>query len=140
MAAYLVLEYAGGGDLHSLIKERVKIYNETSQTGPIFRDIEVSTLITSLLHGLLYLHDRDVVHRDIKPENILLLASRDLTRMKIADFGLSAQFKYTDVKTLKGKCGTLTYMAPEILEGQAYTKKVDLYSIGIIMWMCLIGS
>lgn len=133
--AYLILEFAGGGDLRTYLRHRKSLQqNEpdfTPSSQPVIRDIEASLLIKSVLLAIKYLHDMDVVHRDIKAENILLLPSKDLTKLKIADFGLSTQFFAMREKTLQVKCGTLTYMSPEVIKGRKYTKKVDIYSIGV---------
>ena len=97
-------------------------------------------MIKAILTGVKYLHDNGIVHRDIKAQNLLLLTSKDLSKIKVADFGLSAFYHASDLKKLSAKCGTLIYMAPEILKGQAYSKKVDIYSIGILLWIIITGK
>jgi len=87
------------------------------------------------------MHDKNIVHRDLKAENILLHSSRasDLS-IKIADFGLSC---FIDPKKrLKSKVGTLVYMGPEIFsltETESYDEKVDVWSIGVIVFQLLTG-
>lgn len=83
-------------------------------------------------------HERNIVHRDIKPENILLI-DRDLN-IKIADFGLAKIIgEESFTSTL---CGTPSYVAPEILEQgnrRRYTRAVDVWSLGVVLYICLCG-
>eukprot|EP00347_Sterkiella_histriomuscorum_P016651 403352375 len=78
------------------------------------------------------------MHRDLKLANILLTSkapgSYDL---RIADFGLACELR-NDGKTLE-RCGTPTYIAPEILQGQDYNTKVDIFSLGSIMFNLISG-
>ncbi|CAK9441589.1 uncharacterized protein LODBEIA_P54570 [Lodderomyces beijingensis] len=142
---YLVLEKMNSGELFQRIINKTRL--GAAETRAIF---------TQLLAGLKYLHDRDIIHRDIKPENILLdivprkhADERQLgpwdpeeidVRVKIADFGLAkfiGKLKFTN--TL---CGTPAYVAPEILRLQDkrnYSTKVDLWSSGVLLYVCLSG-
>lgn len=96
---------------------------------------EASTIINHLLSAVCYLHSRDICHRDIKPENVMLNNFNDLTTLKLIDFGLSQQhFDYLEENDY---CGTMLYMAPEQIEKKTYTKTVDIWAIGIIMFMLL---
>jgi serine/threonine protein kinase len=82
-----------------------------------------------------YLHTREIVHRDIKPDNILLANRHDLSTLKLIDFGLSSQ--YFEITGDFEFCGTLLYMAPEQLEKRIYTKSIDIWSCGVIMYQLL---
>ena len=88
--------------------------------------------------GMNWLHrlDPPVVHRDLKPSNCLLDAA--LTRVKIADFGLSNKLK-EDGKLLdkKGPRGTASYICPEVFEGLSFTVKADVYAYGILLWQIM---
>jgi len=78
------------------------------------------------------------VHRDLKPENILVQDWEDLTSIKIADFGLSTQFSIDGfVRSLRQKCGTMIYMAPELALEEQYGKPVDIWSCGLVMYILL---
>jgi len=122
---YVVQSYAGGGDLFSRLTKR-KQYTEKDA-----RDIAIV-----LFQTLDDIHTKyQIIHRDLKPENLLL---EDLTTDKIyfADFGFAR--KITD-KGLKTRCGTPAFVAPEIVLGRVYNQGVDMWSIGVILFMMLGG-
>ncbi|KAF5739688.1 mitogen-activated protein kinase kinase kinase 1 [Tripterygium wilfordii] len=89
-------------------------------------DSQVSAYTRQILHGLKYLHDRNVVHRDIKCANILVDANGSV---KLADFGLAKATKLNDVKSCKG---TAFWMAPEVVnrKNQGYGLPADIWSLG----------
>jgi len=96
----------------------------------------------SLLNALEYLHGNFIVHRDLKPENILF--GTDGTP-KIADFGL-AHYEYgspdissSDLMIMKTCCGTPLYVAPEIILNKGYNSKCDMWSLGVILFIMLVG-
>ncbi|CAD8106261.1 unnamed protein product [Paramecium sonneborni] len=124
---YIIMEYMEGGTLAQKIKD--KQLNEQ----------EAAIIMKQILEGVNYLHDRSIIHRDIKPENIMLTG----TNVKIADFGLSFRFSTTEGnfhKLLNKKCGTIIYMAPEQFTEKYYSKQVDVWSCGIILYMLLNGG
>jgi len=87
-----------------------------------------------------YLHQRGIVHRDLKPENILF-ANKKYEDVKISDFGLSRIVG--DGSFLQTMCGTPQYLAPEIInntESKGYSKKVDVWSLGAILYFMLSGT
>ena len=122
----IVMELIEGGELFERIV-RKKVFSEYS----------TSKVIRQLLETLSYLHELGIMHRDIKPENILLSDHSDIPNVKLADFGLSKLACPTDIQNLA--CGTLGYVAPEVLSQSGYTCKVDLWSIGIITYLLLRG-
>ncbi|KAM7274317.1 hypothetical protein ACFE04_028981 [Oxalis oulophora] len=117
----VIVEYLPGGALKSyLIKNRRRKL--------AFK--VVHQLALDLARGLSYLHAEKIVHRDVKTENMLL----DKTRtVKIADFGV-ARVEASNPNDMTGETGTLGYMAPEVLNGNAYNRKCDVYSFGICLW------
>ena len=81
------------------------------------------------------MHALGVAHRDIKPENIL--CQEDLHDVKIADFGLSKIVVPKEEMVMP--CGTLSYVAPEVLTLQGYGKEADLWSVGVVMYLLIRG-
>jgi len=67
-------------------------------------------------------------------DNILFAEPGNLDSIKIADFGLGAKYGLKNDSALDAHCGTLIFMAPEVIKSKEYTKKVDIFSIGIIMY------
>eukprot|EP00871_Galdieria_phlegrea_P000804 jgi/Galph1/1724/GphlegSOOS_G420.1 len=120
---FLILEYAAGGEL----------YKELQKCGK-FSEPRAATYIASLAHALLYCHQKHVIHRDIKPENLLLGMRGEL---KIADFGWSVHAPHSRRMTL---CGTLDYLPPEMVEGREHDAKVDIWSLGVLLYEFLVGS
>ena len=122
---YIMMELIPCGTLSTWLKNHIgKITEE-----------DTSTIIRSILSAVDYLHSKQICHRDIKPENIMLADYNDLSSLKLIDFGLSSQnFNYFENSDY---CGTLLYMAPEQIEKKSYTKTVDIWSIGVIMFMLL---
>lgn len=92
-------------------------------------DHEIWYVIEQLVQGIKYLHRNNVIHRDIKPENILLLENLDI---KLCDFGFCAP--YADGVSRKTVCGTQEYMAPEIINAEYQTFKVDIWCLGILVY------
>lgn len=98
-------------------------------------------IITQLLLTLDFMSRKNIVHRDLKPENILLQSkSPGVYDVRIADFGF-AIFVDKIVKAANPDdeiiCGTPGYIAPEALEGEGYTLKSDIFSIGSILYNIL---
>lgn len=90
--------------------------------------------IYQVVDALKYLHSKNVIHRDIKPENLLF--SNGL--VKLSDFGWSVHAP-DDVKRYT-LCGTLDYLAPEMVNKQNYDRKVDIWCVGILTFEFLTGS
>ncbi len=89
------------------------------------------TLLIQVLQALSYLHRRGILHRDLKPANVLVNGHG---QAKVLDFGLS-----TAVEHAKGTSGTLTYMAPEVIQGQSVSQASDLYSVGMMAYQMFTG-
>ena len=105
------------------------------KTKPKIREEDASIILSAVLSAVEYMHSKHICHRDIKPENIMFSEENNLSSIKIIDFGLSAQhFNYL---TNNEYCGTFIYMAPEQIEKKLYHFSVDIWSIGILMFMLL---
>lgn len=137
-----VLELCRGGTLQDLIETQAKtLRSSTEDSEKFLSDQGASLLMKSILEAVSYLHYQGIVHRDLKPENILLADSEDFSSVKLIDFGLTA--KYNDacpLSLLDTHCGTTLYMAPEIIMRQEYSKSIDMWSLGIIMYNLLTGG
>jgi serine/threonine protein kinase len=146
----LVMELCKGGSLYNILKKsnnsnninNSKNSNDSSLISPklslsIKQKIKISLDIAS---GLNYLHTQTpaIIHRDIKSMNILLLDelidSSSSPLAKIADLGISKIFESTKSQCLMTQCGTPQWTAPEILRGEPYGIKSDVYSYGILLW------
>ena len=123
----IVMQYVKGGDLFDRIVELKR-----------FPESIAKLVLYKLLKVVLYLHKRGIVHRDLKPEKILCLNKNKIDEILVIDFGLSAFF--TPKELLKSPCGTLSYVAPEVLKGYGYGKEVDLWSCGVILYVMLRGK
>jgi len=124
---YMVMELLTGGELFDRIVAKGS-YSEKA----------ASNVIKSVASAIAYLHQSGVVHRDLKPENLLYLNKSDDSPIKITDFGL-AKFRGEEKEAMHTACGTPGYVAPEVLKGEKYDKAVDLWSLGVILYILLCG-
>ncbi|XP_057604644.1 serine/threonine-protein kinase Chk1 isoform X2 [Hippopotamus amphibius kiboko] len=125
---YLFLEYCSGGELFDRIEPDIGMPEQDAQR-----------FFHQLMAGVVYLHGIGITHRDIKPEN-LLLDERD--NLKISDFGLATVFRHNNRERLLNKmCGTLPYVAPELLKRKEFhAEPVDVWSCGIVLTAMLAGE
>ena len=125
---YLFLEYASGGELFDRIEPDLGMPPSEAQR-----------YFKSLISGVEYLHSKGVAHRDLKPENILLDAD---DKLKITDFGLATVYKHEGKeRKLETCCGTVPYVAPEVLQKKLYSAPpMDIWSCGIILVALLAGE
>jgi len=153
---HLVLEYCHGGDLFDCIKRRRQ--KQLESFGPtlqgIFSEAETASVAKTLLTILDVLHLKHIVHRDIKPENILLVNEDDgigKMQVKLTDFGLARMldgeddgFGPTEDPAVRrsraySRVGSDYYAAPEVYMGLGYDTPVDIYSLGITLYVMLVG-
>ena len=122
---FMVMEYAGKGDLLRYVKQRGKLTE--SEARNIFR---------GLITGLAHCHCRSILHRDIKLDNILLDEKKEI---KICDFGVSKICRKG--RKITEQCGTPAYIAPEIIEDKGYFGfGVDVWSAGVLLYAVLQGQ
>lgn len=126
---FLVLELCTGGELFDYIVDHAPVSESSSFKA-----------LVQMFRAVNYLHQNGIIHRDLKAENWLLSIKSeklDKTVLKLMDFGsarrlAAGKFAYT-------KVGLPYYLAPEVIEGK-YNHKADVWSVGIIFYMLLIGS
>ena len=121
---FIKFEYLKYGTLKQWMEKNKKISEE-----------QASIIIKNILSAISYLHQNQICHKDLKPENIMFSEENDLTSIKIIDFGLSLHNFDSLLKS--DYSGTMIYMAPEELERKSYYLSVDIWSIGILMFMLL---
>lgn len=104
-----------------------------------YDEMLVQNVIWKILTAINFVHQNNIFHRDLKLDNIVLKRKNDYHDIAIVDFGL-AEFYSETGNYLIPKCGTVGYVAPEILTENNYNTKIDIFSIGIIMYILLSGQ
>ncbi|XP_024408012.2 ribosomal protein S6 kinase alpha-2 isoform X3 [Desmodus rotundus] len=122
---YLILDFLRGGDLFTRLSKEV-----------MFTEEDVKFYLAELALALDHLHGLGIIYRDLKPENILL---DEEGHIKITDFGLSKEAVDHD-KRAYSFCGTIEYMAPEVVNRRGHTQSADWWSFGVLMFEMLTGS
>lgn len=122
---YLILDFLRGGDLFTRLSKEV-----------MFTEEDVKFYLAELALALDHLHGLGIIYRDLKPENILL---DEEGHIKITDFGLSKEATDHD-KRAYSFCGTIEYMAPEVVNRRGHTQSADWWSFGVLMFEMLTGS
>ena len=133
---HFVLELCEGGDLFDYI------LNNKNKT---IEENEAMDILEQMLKSLVYLHEEiGIVHRDIKPDNFLIKYINGKKIIKLTDFGFSDYIpKNNDndnKNNLSEQLGTPQYAAPEIFEGKEYTSKVDVWSLGVVLYNMINGT
>ena len=116
------MELIEGKTLYNYIKSNPKLSEQ-----------EIFIFFEQIYKGLSSLHAMGIMHRDIKPDNILVHKAENNVNIKICDFGL-AEF-FSGGRKAYQKCGTPGFMAPEILNSLPYNETVDVYSLGVILYI-----
>ena len=131
---FIFTDLCEGGSLKDFIISR---YN--NKNNYLIKDSECATIIKNLLQGIEYLSQNGVIHRDLKPENIMFKTKDDLNSLVICDLGIAGELKNL-YSFMDCKCGTLIFMAPEIIMERQYDNLVDIWSAGIIMYILESGG
>uniref|UniRef100_A0A3Q2XZY8 non-specific serine/threonine protein kinase n=1 Tax=Hippocampus comes TaxID=109280 RepID=A0A3Q2XZY8_HIPCM len=122
---YLILDFLRGGDLFTRLSKEV-----------MFTEEDVKFYLAELALALDHLHGLGIIYRDLKPENILL---DEDGHIKLTDFGLSKESIDHENKAYSF-CGTVEYMAPEVVNRRGHTHSADWWSYGVLMFEMLTGT
>lgn len=132
-AVFLVMEYCNGGDLADYLQAKGTLREDT-----------LRIFLQQIAAAMRILNSKGIIHRDLKPQNILLsyLGHKKCNisgiRIKIADFGFA---RYLQSNMMAATlCGSPMYMAPEVIMSQNYDARADLWSIGMVIYQCLVGK
>lgn len=113
-----------------------ELYARLSAAGT-YAEADAAEATRQMLLAVGYLHAHNIVHRDLKLENFLYESKDEKAPLKLIDFGFA---KVWDPTTLMmASCGSIAYVSPDVLKGQGYTNKCDLWSLGVIVFMLLSG-
>ncbi|TKC42784.1 hypothetical protein EI555_003853 [Monodon monoceros] len=123
---YLIMEFCAGGDLSRFIHTRRILPEKVARV-----------FMQQLASALQFLHERNISHLDLKPQNILL-SSLEKPHLKLADFGFAQHMSPWDEKHVLR--GSPLYMAPEMVCQRQYDARVDLWSVGVILYEALFGQ
>ena len=130
---FIFTELCEGGSLKDFIISR---YN--SNTSYFMKDSECAIIIKHIIQGVEYLSNNGIIHRDLKPENIMFRKENDINSLVLCDFGLAGEIYRNSF--MENKCGTLIFMSPEIIMNRKYDSLVDIWSVGIIMYILESGG
>ncbi|XP_053330820.1 serine/threonine-protein kinase D1 [Spea bombifrons] len=95
-------------------------------------------LVTQILVALRHLHFKNIVHCDLKPENVLLASSDPFPQVKLCDFGFARIIGEKSFR--RSVVGTPAYLAPEVLRNRGYNRSLDMWSVGVIIYVSLSGT
>ncbi|KAJ6217177.1 hypothetical protein RDWZM_008334, partial [Blomia tropicalis] len=95
-------------------------------------------LINQILVALRYLHSQNVCHCDLKPENVLLSSNCEFPQVKLCDFGFARIIGEKSFR--RSVVGTPAYLAPEVLRNKGYNRSLDMWSVGVIIYVSLSGT
>lgn len=122
----LILDYCSGGDLSKHLKIERK-----------FSEAKAKLYLSEIVLAIEELHKRDIIYRDLKPDNVVLDADG---HCKLTDFGLSKEGVLEQTSGARSFCGSIAYLAPEMLKKTGHGKAVDWYLLGVVFYEMLVGQ
>ena len=136
---FMVMEMMRGGELFDYVVEKGTLSEE-----------EASVLVRKITSAVAHMHSLNIIHRDLKPENLLLTnkasspanvnkaagGKAEPSEVKLIDFGLA---KVMDESVASSFLGTKGYLAPEMLQRLSYDKAIDMWALGVIVFVLLCG-
>jgi calcium/calmodulin-dependent serine protein kinase len=128
-----------GADLCFEIEKR-------AMAGFVYSEAVASHYMRQILDAIRYCHENNIIHRDIKPHCVLLSSKENSSPIKLGGFGISIELPIENSNDSKcvfitsGRIGTPNYMAPEIVQRLPYSKPVDIWSCGVLMFVLLSGK
>lgn len=128
----IIMDYAKKGSLSKILQD---VRNSIADKD--YTNTERQIILVGIARGMMYLHKEHIIHRDLKPENILI---DENFHPLITDFGLSKVYEVGHSMSQSKTCGTSIYMAPEVISGDRYNGKSDVYAFGILMFEVLTES
>ena len=111
-----------------------KFVNNFKYKSPLMEPSQIQNICKGLRNAMISLYQNKIIHRDIKPENIYLKIEKDNVIPKLGDFGISISYKDEDLMNDPEQVGTMHYMAPEVVSGDKFNYKIDLYSLGCVIY------
>mmetsp|Transcript_94733 Transcript_94733/g.171051 ORF Transcript_94733/g.171051 Transcript_94733/m.171051 type:complete len:407 (+) Transcript_94733:113-1333(+) len=130
---HLVMELCTGGSLTHRINSECNMHSEPRG----LRGHQVIGYIWEMLSGIAYLHHYRIAHRDVKPDNYMLATPDSNATLRLIDFGLATNISRHNFLT--ERVGTPDFAAPEVLAGKPYDVKCDIWSIGVVSYLCAVG-
>uniref|UniRef100_A0A0G4FKL9 Calmodulin n=1 Tax=Chromera velia CCMP2878 TaxID=1169474 RepID=A0A0G4FKL9_9ALVE len=125
----LVMEYCSGQQLYERLA-KVETYSE----------VDAAAATREMLLPVEYLHAHNIVHRDLKLENFLYESDEPGAKLKLIDFGFSRLFHPNLSSSVQAVVGTLYYLAPESVKSREFSIAVDMWAMGVIVYMLLAGT
>lgn len=131
-------EFFLGNGLCYMVMERCESsLRESLKATRDLNERSIGSVFSQMLSGILHLHSLRIVHRDIKPDNVCV-GGNDGETVKLIDFGFAAMLPAHG--WLRGPVGTFPYICPEMLNGQRYGEKADIWSFAVVVYVLLFGE
>jgi polo-like kinase 1 len=124
-SVYIIMELCPNQTMLELVKCKKR-----------FIESDARRYMLQVLDAVRHMHQRNIIHRDLKLGNFFLGKNGEI---KVGDFGFACKLKF-DGERKTTRCGTPNYVAPEMLDGKGHSFEVDVWSIGVVLYTCLVGK